>query len=249
MSAALPVPVIQLLQVLTVALGAPGVTGVIAKVEARLQGRRGPRIRQPYYDLAKLFRKEALAPAGASWFFLAAPLTMGALKSPWVLQPVFAGFSILSPSWLWLELPLMLLLVGLFTWAVSGRRLLRIRRVPAWRSATIGVQGPDSYTAFGYANPTRRVLAGVLHTRAEVREIMMADQASDDGAGAPDRPDPDGPDAGAHLRYAFDVIEVVETYLYRLALGFFAAIVTAAKRLQSGRLDAWTPTCFTCSSP
>ena len=56
------------------ALGAPGVTGVIATMEARLQGRRGPRISQPYYDLAKLFRKEALAPEGASWFFLAAPL-------------------------------------------------------------------------------------------------------------------------------------------------------------------------------
>jgi len=74
MSAALPIPVIQLLQVLTVALGAPGVTGVIARVEARLQGRRGPRVLQPYYDLAKLFRKEALAPEQASWFFLAAPL-------------------------------------------------------------------------------------------------------------------------------------------------------------------------------
>ena len=168
-----------------------------------------------------------------------ASLVMGALKSPWVLQPVFAGFSILSPSWLWVEMPLMLLLVGLFTWAVSGRRLLRVRRVPAWRSATIGVEGADSYTAFGYANPTRRVLAGVLHTRAEVREVMMEEDGSDDGAGAPDRPDPDGPDAGAHLRYASDVIEVVETYLYRPALGFFTAIVTAAKRLQSGRLDAY----------
>jgi hydrogenase-4 component B len=30
-------------------------------------------------------------------------LTMDALKSPWVLQPVFDGFSILSPSWLWVE--------------------------------------------------------------------------------------------------------------------------------------------------
>src|SRR6202522_212072 len=47
--------------------------GVIAKVEARLQGRRGPRVLQPYYDLAKLCRKEALAPSGASWFFLVAP--------------------------------------------------------------------------------------------------------------------------------------------------------------------------------
>jgi formate hydrogenlyase subunit 4 len=73
-SAAVPIPVIQLLQVLTVALGAPGLTGVIAKVEARLQGRRGPRVLQPYYDLAKLCCKEALAPEGTSWFFLAAPL-------------------------------------------------------------------------------------------------------------------------------------------------------------------------------
>ena len=87
-----------------------------------------------------------------------ASLTLGALKSPWVLQPTFAGFSILSPSWLWVEMPLMLLLTVLFAWAVSGRRLLRVRRVPAWRSATIGVEGADSYTAFGYANPTRRVL-------------------------------------------------------------------------------------------
>ncbi len=167
-----------------------------------------------------------------------ASLVMGALKSPWVLQPVFAGFSILSPSWLWVEMPLMLLLVGLFAWAVSGRRLLRVRRVPAWRSATIGVEGADSYTAFGYANPTRRVLAGVLHTRAEVREVMMEEDGSDDGSGAPDRADV-SPDAAAHLRYASDVIEVVETYLYRPALGSFMAIVTAAKRLQSGRLDAY----------
>jgi formate hydrogenlyase subunit 4 len=73
-SAALPIPVIQLFQVLTIAAGAPGVSGVISRVEARLQGRRGPRVLQPYYDLAKLFRKEALAPEGASWVFLAAPL-------------------------------------------------------------------------------------------------------------------------------------------------------------------------------
>ena len=168
-----------------------------------------------------------------------ASLTMGALKSPWVLQPVFDGFSILSPSWLWVEMPLMLALTVLFAWAVSGRRLLRVRRVPAWRSATIGVEGADSYTAFGYANPTRRVLAGVLHTRAELREVMMQEDGSDDGAGPPDRDDPGRGEAAAHLRYASDVMEVVETYLYRPALAFFMAIVTAVKRLQSGRLDAY----------
>jgi formate hydrogenlyase subunit 4 len=73
-SAALPIAVVQSLQVVTVAVAAPGVSGVIAKVEARLQGRTGPRVLQPYFDLAKLFCKEALAPEGASLFFLAAPL-------------------------------------------------------------------------------------------------------------------------------------------------------------------------------
>jgi hydrogenase-4 component B len=168
-----------------------------------------------------------------------ASLTTGALKSPWILQPVFDGFSILSPSWLWVEMPLMLLLTVLFAWAVSGRRLQRVRRVPAWRSATIGVEGADSYTAFGYANPTRRVLTGVLHTRAELREVMMEENGRDDGSGPPDRADPGWEEAAAHLRYTSDVIEVVETYLYRPALGVFTAVVTAAKRLQSGRLDAY----------
>jgi hydrogenase-4 component B len=163
-------------------------------------------------------------------------VTMGALKSPWILQPVFAGFSILSPSWLWLEMPVMLLLVTLLAFAFSGRRLLRVRRVPAWRSATIGVQGADSYTAFGYANPTRRVLAGVLHTRTEVREVMLTENGHDEGAGVPD---PGEAEQAAHLSYASDVIEVVETYLYRPMLWSFLAVVTVAKRLQSGRLDAY----------
>jgi hypothetical protein len=155
------------------------------------------------------------------------------------VQPVFAGFSILSPSWLWLEMPLMLLLVTLFAWAVSGRRLLRVRRVPAWHSATIGVDGLDSYTAFGYANPTRRVLAGVLHTRAEVQEIMLEDSDQDPGSGPPDRVDAAEGEQAAHLRYASDVMEVVETYLYRPVLRAFLAVVAVAKRLQCGRLDAY----------
>jgi formate hydrogenlyase subunit 3/multisubunit Na+/H+ antiporter MnhD subunit len=166
-------------------------------------------------------------------------LTMGALKSPWVLQPVFAGFSILSPSWLCLEMPVMLILVVLFTWAVSGRRLLRVRRVPAWRSATIGVEGADSYTAFGYANPTRRVLAGVLDTRSEVRQIMLEENESDDGAGPPDRPDPEETGQAAHLQYASDVVEIVEAHLYQPAFRAFMSVVAVAKRLQSGRLDAY----------
>ena len=70
----LPIAAVQTAQVVTILLAAPGVSGVISRVEARLQGRRGPRVLQPYYDLAKLFAKESLAPAHASGFFLAAPL-------------------------------------------------------------------------------------------------------------------------------------------------------------------------------
>jgi len=43
----LPVAVVQTAQVLTILLAAPGVSGVIARIEARLQGRRGPRMLQP----------------------------------------------------------------------------------------------------------------------------------------------------------------------------------------------------------
>jgi hypothetical protein len=35
------------------------------------------------------------------------------------------------------------------------------------------------------------------------------------------------------------VVEVVESWLYRPAARLFTAVVTAAKRLQSGRLDAY----------
>jgi hypothetical protein len=156
-------------------------------------------------------------------------LTMGALKSPWVLQPVFAGFSILSPSWLWIEMPLMLALVVLLALALSGRRAVRVRRVPAWRSATIGVDGASAYTPFGYANPTRRVLVSVLHTRAAVEELAPAREGPAEGYA----------DRVPHLRYASDVVEVVESWLYRPAARLFAAVVAAAKRLQSGRLDAY----------
>jgi hydrogenase-4 component B len=160
---------------------------------------------------------------------LPASAVTAALKSPWVVQPVFAGFSILSPSWLWLVMPALLAVVAGFAWLVSRQRLLRVRRVPAWRSATAGVSGHDSYTAFGFANPARRVLATVLHTRAAVTRL----EADGDQAGRP----PGSP--AAHVEYSSDVIEVTEEYLYRPFRRPFGLLVAMAQRLQSGRLDAY----------
>ena len=65
---------VQAFQDLTILFGAPLVSGVISHVEGRLQGRRGPRILQPYYDLAKLFRKETVVTEESSWVFLAGPV-------------------------------------------------------------------------------------------------------------------------------------------------------------------------------
>lgn len=154
-----------------------------------------------------------------------------ALKSPWVLQPVFAGFSILSPSWLWIVMPALFVVVAVMAYLVSGRRLLRVRRVPAWRSATAGVSGHDSYTAFGFANPTRRVLDAVLHTRAGVTRL----DTDPGSAGHHHDPDPAMP----HVEYRSDVIEVVEEYVYRPLRRPFGVLVRLAQRLQSGRLDAY----------
>ena len=152
-----------------------------------------------------------------------------ALKSPWVLQPVFPGFSILSPSWLWIIMPALFVLVTLLAWIASGARLLRVRRVPAWRSATAGVSGRASYTAFAFANPARRVLAAVLHTRAEVTRLDASDDAHDGDHDA----------AAPHVEYSSDVIEVTEEYFYRPFRRPFALAVRQAQRLQSGRLDAY----------
>ncbi|HEX5496283.1 MAG TPA: NADH-quinone oxidoreductase subunit H [Mycobacteriales bacterium] len=95
MGLTLPIPVVQATQVLTVLLAAPAVSGVIARVEARLQGRRGPRVLQPYYDLAKLFGKESLAPVGSSWVFLAGPLVaFTAYLTVPMLIPVLTDFGL-----------------------------------------------------------------------------------------------------------------------------------------------------------
>jgi hypothetical protein len=154
-----------------------------------------------------------------------------AVSSPWVLGPIFSDFSVLSPSWLAIELPAMIGLVLLTALALSRGRMLRVRTVPAWRSASGGVDGDYAYTPFGYANPTRRVLAGVLRSRVELRPPEPGALRQDDTT-----PHETG-DTG--LAYVSDVVEITETYLYRPLRAPLRALVTAARRLQSGRLDAY----------
>ena len=163
---------------------------------------------------------------------------LGALRSPWVLQPVYPGFSILSPSWLWLVLPIACL--GAFAVAVllSKGRYVRVRRVPAWRSATTGVAGRSSYTAFGFANPLRHVLANVLSTERIRRPRPVAPIV----AAAPGAREVEASQEGApsiHVESETKVVEPVETFLYRPAWRLLAGIADVARRLQSGSLNAY----------
>ena len=65
--------VFQLLQMTLVIVIAPLLTGVARVVKARLTRRRGPPLLQPYRDLARLARKEAVVADNASWLFRTAP--------------------------------------------------------------------------------------------------------------------------------------------------------------------------------
>ncbi len=65
-------------QVAVVAGGSPLLVGLMRQVRARLEGRAGAGIGQPWRDLRKLLRKEQITPAGTGWVFRAAPLTLAA---------------------------------------------------------------------------------------------------------------------------------------------------------------------------
>jgi formate hydrogenlyase subunit 4 len=70
---------------------APGLHGLIKSLKARLQGRRGPGILQPYADLLKLLQKGSIVPGPTSWVFRAAPLVnFSATLSAALLLPTLA---------------------------------------------------------------------------------------------------------------------------------------------------------------
>src|SRR5690606_35106065 len=64
------------LQLVLVVAGSPFLVGVMRQVRARLEGRAGAGIGQPWRDLRKLLRKESITPRGTSEVFRVAPLVL-----------------------------------------------------------------------------------------------------------------------------------------------------------------------------
>ena len=54
----------------------PLLTGLIRNWKAKLQNRRGPRVWQPYFDLAKFLRKDMVISEHASWVFSITPYVL-----------------------------------------------------------------------------------------------------------------------------------------------------------------------------
>jgi formate hydrogenlyase subunit 4 len=89
---------IEAIQLLIVGLGAPLLVGLVRRVKARLQGRRGAGLLQPYADLRKLLAKETVVSETTSWIFrftpylLAATMLLSALLVPLLTTQTPLGF-------------------------------------------------------------------------------------------------------------------------------------------------------------
>ena len=90
---------LQLLHMALVLALAPGVTGIVRKLKARLLGRRGPPVIQPYRDLVRLLRKDAVVAHSASWLFRVTPYLV--FTTIWLgasLIPTFTTNLLLGPT-------------------------------------------------------------------------------------------------------------------------------------------------------
>lgn len=97
MAALLTLPdwAVQVLQVLVILVLAPLISGVIARVEAIVQQRKGPRVLQPYYDIAKYLRKETVLPGPSGPLFRAAPyISFAGYATVPLLIPVLTDYGL-----------------------------------------------------------------------------------------------------------------------------------------------------------
>ena len=126
--------------VLLVAL-APGLSGAIKRAKAWLQGRQGPPVTQPYFDVLKLLRKDSVVSEHSTAITRAAPMVYAA---------AFMAAALLAPS-AWIPAPLggagdAIAIVGLFAVARFA----------------LALAGLDTGSAFGGMGASRDVAVAAL---------------------------------------------------------------------------------------
>jgi formate hydrogenlyase subunit 4 len=125
-----------IVQVLVVTGGAPLLTGVMRQVRARLEGRAGQGIGQPWRDLRKLLRKEPVTPAGTSELFRIAPLVLFATTAVAAgVAPFVTAASAIGPA----------------------ADLFAVVALLALGTATLALAAVDTGTAFGGMGASREI--------------------------------------------------------------------------------------------
>ena len=132
--------------------GAPLLAGVQARVHARLLGRAGPPLAQPWRDLVRLWRKRPMLPGPASWLFAGAPFArLSAVLVAALLVPSFA--------------------LGMATAPASD--LLVLAGLLAFDRCALALAGYETGTALGGMGASRITLATVWAAPATVLVILL----------------------------------------------------------------------------
>lgn len=133
--------IVQGAQMALALLLAPLLTGLVRKLKARLLRRRGPGLLQPYRDLLRLLRKEAILAENASWLFRVTPYLVFA--ATWVAAALVPTFA-----------------TGLmFSWSAD---LIAIIALLGSARFFLALAGMDIGTAFGGIGASREVMIASL---------------------------------------------------------------------------------------
>jgi len=132
--------------------GAPLLAGVQARVRARLLGRVGPPLAQPWRDLVRLWRKRPMLPGPGSWLFEGAPFAC--------LSAVFAA-ALLVPSFA----------LGMATAPASD--LIVLAGLLALDRCALALAGFETGTALGGMGGSRVMLAAMWAAPATVLVILL----------------------------------------------------------------------------
>jgi formate hydrogenlyase subunit 4 len=140
---------VQGAQMVLVLVLAPLLLGFTRKVKARMLRRRGPPVLQPYRDLLRLIRKEAVIADNASWLFRSGPYMIFA--ATWVAAALVPTFA-----------------TGLtFSWAAD---LIAITALLGSARFFLALVGMDIGTSFGGIGSSREMMFASL---AEPAMIMI----------------------------------------------------------------------------
>jgi formate hydrogenlyase subunit 4 len=123
-------------QAVLITAGSPLLTGLTRQVRARLEGRAGAGITQPYRDLRKLFRKAPVTPRGTTEVFRVAPLVLMATV---LVVAVVAPFVTTEPA------------IG------PAADLFAVVALLALGAVALALAGIDTGTAFGGMGASREV--------------------------------------------------------------------------------------------